>query len=512
MVALLDCKDSIRKIHLVEDAKKQAEKINWYLEIANANRALGDVYFNCMHNYPKAFEYFQENVILAQKNNDDITESGALETIATRYQRLSLHAKALSYFNAALALNPDANIKMGVLGNMGVTYTNIGDFTHALSCYTNSLTILDSLLRSKKVNDIQDTFQMAGLLLNIGDIYLSMSQPDKSFETYTKVLKIGDKLNDKFVQVMSLSGIGRALLVKKEYNRAIEYFSNALHDCDSIGNKKEKGKMLSELAGAYLSAGELDKALDCAENAVKLSELHGQNDELPKANTALGMVYLKRNQYRRAVSYLQKAVNFSQKAGLLDAEKDAWQNLSAAYKKMGDPANALDAYTHYISIRDSLYSIKTANDLTRIDLQYSFDKKQLEDTAIYNEKIQRQRIFTYASFGGAALVLLLSFFMYKNYNTQKKYNALLKKEQERQLAHISAQDTVLSDIAHIQSHFVRGPIATIIGLMQFYNHEEPADPMNKEIVEGVNVSIEKLDNVVKDLVAKENKLRRESKS
>ena len=178
---------------------------------------------------------------------------------------------------------------------------------------------------------------------------------------------------------------------------------------------------------------------------------------------------------------------------------------------MGEPAQALDAYIHFISIRDSLYNIATANKLTQIDLEYSFNAEKIKQQLAFDESIQRQRIFTYASFVGAALVLLLSFFMYKSYNTQKKYNALLKKEKERHLAQILAQDTVLSDIAHIQSHFVRGPIATIIGLLQFYNHEDPADPVNKEVVDGINTSIEKLDNVVKEMVAKENKLRRESK-
>ena len=510
IVRLMDCKDSVARITRGEEAKRQAGKLHWDQEIANANRALGDVYFNCMKNYAKAFEYFQENVALAQKNSDKIAESGALETIATRYQTLSQNAKALSYFHAALSLDPDDNIKMGVLGNMGFTYTSIGDYPHALSCYTASLKVLDSLMASKKSNELQDTMQMAGLLLNIADVYLLMSQPDKSSETYTKALKIGEDLNDKYVEVLSLSGIGKALSAGKNYSRATEYYLNALLYCDSIGNRIEKGKILPDLAKAYLYSGNINKALECAQSALKLSEQYNLTSQMPKALTALAMVYLKNDQYKLAVSSLQQAVALSQKIGAMDEQKEAWQALSTTYKQMGKYAEALDAYTNFISIRDSLHSIDKANELTRIDLQYTFDAEKLKQKAAFDEKIARQRIYTYVSFGGVALVLLLAFFMYKNYNTQKKYNALLKKEKQRHLATISAQDHVLSDIAHVQSHFVRGPIATIIGLLQFYNYEDPADPLNKELIEGVNVSIEKLDNVVKDLVAKENALRRDS--
>jgi len=510
VVRLMDCKDSAIKIKLGEQAKQQAEKIKWDLEIANANRALGTAYFDCMHNYAKGFEFFQANVTLFQKNGDKNSESIALETVALHYVTLAQPAKAVRYFNMAIALNPEIGVKMGILGSMGVTYTNIGDYTHALSCYTNSLKLIDSLLRSKK-GELQDTMQMAGLFLNIGDIYLSMSQPNRSFDNYKKALKISEETKDRYVEIWSLAGLAKTQIFTKEYSRAIENYLNALKYCDSLNAIKDKGKILSELAGAYLNSGDLGKALDCAQSALKLGEQYGLNEQLPKALTALGMVYLKHNQYQLATSYLQKAVAFSQKTGAMDEEKEAWQALSIAYKQMGKPALALDAFTHFISIRDSLHSIDKANELTRIDLQYSFDKKQMEDTAVYNEKIQRQRIFTYVSFVGVALVLLLSFFIYRNYNTQKKYNALLKKEKQSHLAQISAQDTVLSDIAHIQSHFVRGPIATIIGLLQFYNHEDPTDPVNKEVIEGITTSIEKLDNVVKEMVAKENKLRRESK-
>jgi tetratricopeptide (TPR) repeat protein len=511
IVHLMDCKDSAEKIRLGEQAKLQAEKIRWNLEIANANRALGDVYFDCIHNYDKAFEYFHANVALAEKNKDVLSQSIALETIAKQYQKISQHGNALEYFNKAISLNRDADFTMGVLGDMGVTYTTIGDFAHALVCYTNSLRLLDSLLASKKTNDAQDTSQMIGLLLNIGDIYLSMSQPDKSFENYNQALKISNELNDKYPEIWSLVGIGKTFLAKKEYNQAVDNYLKAINDCDTINNLKDKGRILVELAGAYLDVSEFDKAMDCAQNALKIGEQYQQNDLVQRAYTKLGMIYLNKGQHTAAVLYLKKSLALGQKTGILDEEKDAWQALSTAYKQMGKPAEALDAYTNFITIRDSLYSISKANALTSIDLEFRFKKEQLADTAKYNEKIQRQRIYTYTGFAGAALILLLSFFMYRNYDTTRKYNELLSKEQERQLAHIEAQDNVLTDIAHTQAHFVRGPVATILGLVQFFNFEDLTDPVNKEIMEGVVTVTEKLDTVVKDIVIKENKLRRETK-
>ena len=515
MVHLLDCSDTVTKIKLGEQAKRQAEKIRWNQEIANANRALGDVYLDCTHNYPKAFEYYKANVALAQRNKDKVVEALALETVAKNYERISRHTDALDYFNKALALDPDVDLKMGVLGDIGVTYTNIGDFSHALSCYTTSLELLDSVVRSKKTTDIQDTFQKIALLLNIGDIYLSASQPDKASENYSKALDLGIQVKEKSITIYSLSGIGKTYFAKKDYSQAIAYFQRALQNCDSLGSSPDKGKTLCELANSYLYSGDYDKAMECAQSALQLGEHFNQHDQVQKAYTILGLIYLKHNQYPTAVSYLQKSLALSQKTEIPDEEKDAWQALSIAYKQMGKPALALDAYTHYISIRDSLYSISKANELTRIDLKYEFTNKQVVDSVkqagVYNQKIQRQRIFTYTGFAGAALILLLSFFIYRNYNTQKKYNELLSKEQERNLAQLQAQDNVLTDIAHTQAHFVRGPVASILGLIQFFNYDDPTDPINKEIMQGVSEATEKLDVVVKNIVIKENTARRESK-
>lgn len=128
---------------------------------------------------------------------------------------------------------------------------------------------------------------------------------------------------------------------------------------------------------------------------------------------------------------------------------------------------------------------------------------------VYRGNIERQRMLTYSGFTGLVLVLLLAFFIYRNYKIQKKYNELLSREKKRHLAHIEAQSNVLSDIAHIQAHQVRGPVSTILGLVHIFNYDDPTDPMNKQVMEWIASTTEKLDNVVKEVIIKENKLRSE---
>ncbi len=67
---------------------------------------------------------------------------------------------------------------------------------------------------------------------------------------------------------------------------------------------------------------------------------------------------------------------------------------------------------------------------------------------------------------------------------------------------IQLQNQKLKDIAWIQSHKVRAPVASIMGLIQLFNKENPQDPMNGEVLDGISEAAETLDKVIKEINAK----------
>jgi len=79
-------------------------------------------------------------------------------------------------------------------------------------------------------------------------------------------------------------------------------------------------------------------------------------------------------------------------------------------------------------------------------------------------------------------------------------------EQRKHLLRIEEQNTALREIAFIESHKVRGPVATILGLEQFFNYDEPTDPINKDIMESIAKVTLELDAIVREVVQKSNDL------
>ena len=71
--------------------------------------------------------------------------------------------------------------------------------------------------------------------------------------------------------------------------------------------------------------------------------------------------------------------------------------------------------------------------------------------------------------------------------------------QKMQLLKIQEQNEQLQQIAWIQSHKVRGPVATILGLMQLFD-TETADAGNREIINYLQVATNNLDQVIRDIV------------
>ena len=65
----------------------------------------------------------------------------------------------------------------------------------------------------------------------------------------------------------------------------------------------------------------------------------------------------------------------------------------------------------------------------------------------------------------------------------------------------------LSEIAFLQSHLVRKPIANILGLISLLNVDNPGDPVNFKILAGVEIAAKELDSVIHQIVKKTTEIR-----
>ena len=425
-----DCDDSDNKRYYANEALQLAEKIKWNKGRINADLVLGDIYGSCMKNGISAIKYFQDAVSIARISDDKYLLVVSLNDIGLAYEGLGRHKLAVEYLKEELSVNPDLNWKMGLLGNLGIAYTNIGDYPKALACYDSSLMLLYEVMKTPKGNNQNDTLQWEGLLITIGDVYVWMSDYDKALENYNEALKLNAAAKNKIVECWGYISIGNIYFDKKDFTNAIAYYNKALGDCKEFRSKERETVILSKLGDVYLEKGAAEMALDYTQRSLKLAEENQYIDQMQVCYIALGKIYTKQKKYTEAAVYLQKAISFCESNGALICEKDAWEALSNTYQEMKKTDLAFNAYKQYIFIRDSVFNINKANELTRIDLQTGYSRDSIKHADAYDLKIQKQRVFIYSSSAGFALLLLLSFFIYRNYKLQKNANTNLGKAHE----------------------------------------------------------------------------------
>jgi DNA-binding NtrC family response regulator len=93
-----------------------------------------------------------------------------------------------------------------------------------------------------------------------------------------------------------------------------------------------------------------------------------------------------------------------------------------------------------------------------------------------------------------------------------KINRALKEAEERKKKMIAdyelkKQHEKLLEIAFLQSHQVRVPVAHILGLFDLFEFDNPAAPINAEILGMLKNSVESLDRIVIEILQKTSEIR-----
>lgn len=100
-------------------------------------------------------------------------------------------------------------------------------------------------------------------------------------------------------------------------------------------------------------------------------------------------------------------------------------------------------------------------------------------------------------------IFLLCFL--ENLSVEKLLKALDKTRKELELRkkseeQLKTKNEKLREIAAFQSHLVRGPVASVLGLISLIRIDNPADPINSELIPKLAIAAKELDAVIHDIV------------
>jgi predicted DNA binding CopG/RHH family protein len=319
---------------------------------------------------------------------------------------------------------------------------------------------------------------MATAFINIGLVYKHLGNYNKSLEYQMKALEISKKMDDWYNVQNELGNLGETYDDMKNPKMALSYFQQAMVINEKLENNRGIASNLINTGIVYNDMRNYDSSIFFLNKALKL--YHQLNDKYGMSN-ALSYIsnsYLKASdpvlfkngisavsRYAKAIELQKQGLQMAHEIGNLSTESDAWQNLSDIYINQKDFAKAFDAYKKHIAIRDSILGNEKKNEITRLAMQYDFDKKEAASKAeadkkqtIANAEIKRQVLVKNLIMAGAAMLIIASVLIFIFY--KRKRDA----EEQRKEAEYKAEvaDTEMKALrAQMNPHFIFNSLNSI---------------------------------------------------
>ncbi|NDC40018.1 MAG: hypothetical protein EBZ77_00435 [Chitinophagia bacterium] len=425
-------------------------------------------------------------------------------------------------------INPDSGISYGEWGlrtaQMIQWKRGIGKAYNALGlnyeAKTQTTEALDYYQRAVRVfEEIGDKRAMANSVGNIGNVYRSLSKFQKAIEFDSTALAMYEQLKDADGQLRNLGNMAVVYQQMEDGKRAHQFFTMAINLAIRQHNDEEYAKNLGNLSILNVSENNLKEAIKNASTAV---DLYAQNPEFDRKGLAsnmanLGEFYLDYSEdstlpaaeraqlLRKSIDALTRTIGLLRPLQYNEGLIDCYQTLSRALESAGNYKDAIVYLKASDALRDSVFPKEVSLKIAKLEAENQAENKKRQ---ILLETIKkRDERIGYIT--AVALLLLIMGIVTRNFVKQIQSNKKLAKEKSKHLKKLEVQSNVLMDIAHIQSHEIRGPVSTIMGLAQLFNYDDLSDPVNRELMEGIGTLANRLDKIVTDVVNRENKLNKD---
>ena len=223
------------------------------------------------------------------------------------------------------------------------------------------------------------------------------------------------------------------------------------------------------------------------------------------------------NELDSSLVYGKKALKIYQNVGELPGILDASRSLSTSYKAQNEIDSAFFYQELAFAANDSLNDPRKKNKFFNLGFDEQLRLKELEKEKIEKENTMR----TYALLAGIAVVLLVSFLLYRNNRNRKKANELLQKQKTEIEVQKKSVEEALFDLKATQSQLIQSEKMASLGeltagiaheiqnLLNFVNNfsevsNELLDEMNEEIEKGDLEEAKAIANDIKQNLEKIN--------
>ncbi|MBU2927939.1 tetratricopeptide repeat protein [Winogradskyella psychrotolerans] len=295
-------RDSAKMTRLL-DLSKEA---SWYEGASYALNALGVIQRD-ISNYDESLRLHQEAEIYANEAKSDELKIISLNMIGVVYRRMDIVKLALDYHTEALkiaysVITPSKSISQSI----AISQNSIGNIYLALKQYDLALSQFNKSLALEKEAD--NKLGLAINYHNIGYAEEAKGLLNKALTNYQLSLDYNNIIDSEIGRVICFNSIGRVYLKQSNYTDAKPIILEAL----------EKALKLDDqyyITASYLNLGQLEKEtnqLDIAEKhlkkALNIANSYNLKSSIAESSKLLSEINQKNGNFENALKYYQDAV------------------------------------------------------------------------------------------------------------------------------------------------------------------------------------------------------------
>ncbi|HLG35708.1 MAG TPA: tetratricopeptide repeat protein [Bacteroidia bacterium] len=430
---------------------------------------MGDCYYyigesyKCQREHKQAFNNYLMSV-------NHFTEAGIVskelakscERIGLAYWSMGNYSSALKYHFLCLRTSEELKYKEGIAeayGNIAIIYDDTQRFQEGLLYYQKELSIVEELnLRSKMATcrlnmgisymlqhkypeaienlkkslkiyeETTDKDGMAFSYNNIGDVYSSQENYSEALKNYMSAMKFAEEIGERGMVAYAYRGIGRAHLHLNHYAEAKKFLSHALELFREISSPEM-------LQRTYKNLSQLDSAMGNYSQALMHYKLHTDYKDSMRNKTNNAQIAQMKEQYeseKKDKEILELAGDKEKlesdkqiSALLLKTKQDSLNVIQAE----NDKAHAVNLYSQQqielLGNEKKLQLLQIEKEKADYAVQKAeTDKKHGQLVVLNKEKdiqtlqLNKQKQAKNFLIAGIALLVVLSFFLYRYYRTR----------------------------------------------------------------------------------------------
>jgi len=461
------------KSHLA--SLKIKEELGYKNGIANSYNCIGNIY-QAQSNYPEALKNYLAAIKIKEELGDKKGIAMTQHNMGILYDLQGNYLEALKSHHTTLKLSEEIGDKHGIAGSyheIGVINNKMGNYSEAMKNSQASLTM------SKEIGDKET---MAASYINIGTVYGNLKKFPEAIQFMNNGLSLSKEIGSKHLTKESYNGLAQLDSAMGNYSLALEHYKLYTDFKDSLLNETNS-KQMAQMKEQYESEKKDKEIVQLESDKTKL-----------ESEKQIGALLLKTKQ---------------DSLGIVEAEKEKIKLENDKVKLENDKMQAFNLYSRQqielLGNEKKIQQLQIDKDQADYAIQKAeSDKKQEQLTVLNKEKdikdlqLVKQKQAKNYFLAGLVLFFILLFFVYRNYQNQRKVNRLMnvayaKDKAELELQSLRAQlnpHFMFNSLNAIQelilkedfdnSHTYLARFAKLLRML-LENAERPFVPLNSEI-------------------------------